>query len=73
MSTAQLFRHAIAKPLSKLAKANESSILSTLGTPKVALQHQFGIPVPRLIGLLESKPRNAVTYCQELAGKVERY
>jgi hypothetical protein len=70
MSTAQLFRHAIAKPLSKIANISESSILSALSTPKVALQHQFGIPVPRLMAQLENKPLNAVTYCEELAGKV---
>lgn len=71
MSTAQLFRGAIAKPLSKLTKINESSILNTLSTPKVSLQHQFGIPVPRLIAHLETnKPQNAKAYCQELSGKV---
>ncbi|KAI9480459.1 MAG: arginyl-tRNA synthetase [Benjaminiella poitrasii] len=49
MSTVQLVRQAIAKPLSKLTRVNESQILQILNTPKPTLQHQFTVPLRKLI------------------------
>jgi hypothetical protein len=72
MGTTHLFRQAIATPLSKISNISETKILNILNTPKVALQHQFGIPVPRLIAN-EPMKANAVTYCKELAGKVSYF
>jgi hypothetical protein len=63
----QLFKRAIAKPLSKLTQVNEKHIIKNLQTPKIQLQHQFGLPVPKL---LPEGQKNAVAYSQELAGKV---
>lgn len=69
MATAQLFRQAIASPLSKIANISEGKILNILNTPNVALKHQFGIPVPRLL-INNQSNTNAVTFCKELASKV---
>lgn len=69
MGTAHLFRQAIAKPLSKITNVSESKIVNVLHTPKATLQHQFGIPVPRLLPPTHDK--NTVAYCKELAGKFE--
>lgn len=69
MGTAHLFRQAIAKPLSKITNVSESKIVNVLHTPKATLQHQFGIPVPRLLPPTHDK--NTVAYCKELAGKVK--
>lgn len=63
----QLFKRAIAKPLSKLTQVSEKHIIKSLQTPKIQLQHQFGLPVPKL---LPQGQKNAVAYSQELAGKV---
>lgn len=63
----RLFKSAIAKPLSKLTQCNESQIIRALQAPKAQLQHQFGLPVPKL---LPQGQKNAVAYSQELAGKV---
>ena len=65
----QLFKRAIAKPLSKLTQVNEKHIIKNLQTPKIQLQHQFGLPVPKL---LPEGQKNAVAYSQELAGKVNQ-
>jgi hypothetical protein len=70
MGTTQLFRQAIARPLSRISNISEHKILNILNTPKVALQHQFGIPVPRLLAANEQNNTNAIVYCKELAGKV---
>ncbi|KAF1798120.1 arginyl-tRNA synthetase [Mucor lusitanicus] len=64
----QLFKSAIAKPLSKLTQFSENHIIRALQAPKAQLQHQFGLPVPRL---LPQGQKNAVAYSQELAGKFE--
>ncbi|KAG2237594.1 arginyl-tRNA synthetase [Thamnidium elegans] len=64
--TAQLFRRAIAKPLASLSNQTEQKVLGILNTPKIALNHQFGIPVPKL-----ASNTNPVTYCKELASKFE--
>lgn len=66
MGTTHLFRQAIAKSLSRISNTSEQKILGILNTPKVALKHQFGIPIPRLA----TQESNAVAYCKELAGKV---
>ncbi|KAG1120090.1 hypothetical protein G6F42_012830 [Rhizopus arrhizus] len=64
----RLFKSAIAKPLSKLTQCSESQIIRALQAPKAQLQHQFGLPVPKL---LPQGQKNAVAYSQELAGKFE--
>lgn len=63
--TTQLFRRAIAKPLASLSNQTEQKVLGILNTPKIALNHQFGVPIPKL-----ASTTNPVTYCKELASKV---
>jgi hypothetical protein len=64
--TAQLFRQSIAKSLKPLTQGSEAKITSLLGAPKSTLQHQFTIPVPKL--LLPNKNANQTS--QDLASKV---
>ncbi|KAI9256056.1 arginyl-tRNA synthetase [Helicostylum pulchrum] len=64
--TTQLFRRAIAKPLASLSNQTEQKVLGILNTPKIALNHQFGVPIPKL-----ASTTNPVTYCKELASKFE--
>lgn len=63
--TTQLFKKAIAKPLAALSNQTEQKVLSILNTPKVSLNHQFGIPVPKLL-----PHTDPVSYCKELATNV---
>ncbi|KAI8641404.1 arginyl-tRNA synthetase [Parasitella parasitica] len=66
--TTQLFKSAIAKPLSKLMPLSQSHIIRALQAPKAQLQHQICLPVPKV---LPQGQTNAAAFSQELAGKFE--
>lgn len=66
MGTPQLFKHSIAKSISRIANTSEQKVLDILKTTRVSSNYKFRIPIPRLT----TKESNTIAYCQELAGKV---
>ncbi|KAI8991389.1 arginyl-tRNA synthetase [Mycotypha africana] len=67
------FRQAIAEPLSRITSVNSKIIEEILYLPKIAPQHQFIIPVPKLLGKepKSQKQQNVNAICKDLVSKLE--